>query len=133
MPGPRGGGGGGGARTTIKCNWAKSSRWEGGKEVEDGMIAVSTRCNTVLDASENKGLPGVEPLLSPRAMDFFGSACWYCCRIHPGLAAGPENIESRFLQFPIGLGHTGLVCARLHQSNGYLRFWLPSWSRCDSR
>ena len=64
--------GGGGARTTIKCNWAKSSSWEGEKEVEDGMIAVSTRCNTVLDASENKGLPGVEPLLSPRAMDFFG-------------------------------------------------------------
>ena len=34
-----------------------------GGAVADGMIAVSTCCNAILDASENKWFPGVEPLL----------------------------------------------------------------------
>ena len=35
----------------------------GGKEVTDGIIAVSTHCNAILDALEKKWFPGVQPLL----------------------------------------------------------------------
>ena len=51
-----------GVRTTIKFNVAKSSSWEGGKEITDGMSVVSTHCDAILDASEKKWFPGVEPL-----------------------------------------------------------------------
>ena len=34
----------------------------GGGEVVDGMSVVSTQCDAVLDASEKKWFPGVEPL-----------------------------------------------------------------------
>ena len=51
-----------GARTTIQFNGAKSSSWERGKEITDGMSVVSTRCDAILDASWKKWFAGVEPL-----------------------------------------------------------------------
>ena len=60
-----------GARTTIEFSGAKSSSWEGGKEIMDGMSVVSTCCDAVLDASEKKWFPGVEPLPSPVSCGFF--------------------------------------------------------------
>ena len=51
-----------GARTTNQFNWANSSSWKRGEEVVDGMSVVGTHCDAVLDASEKKWFPGVEPL-----------------------------------------------------------------------
>ena len=48
----------------------KCKQLEGGKEVADGMSAVSTHCDAILDASEKKWLPGVEPLPQPVSRGF---------------------------------------------------------------
>ena len=58
-------------RTTMKCNWTRSSSGERVEEVADGMISVCAHGSAFLDAVEDQWFPGVEPLLEPMCCGFF--------------------------------------------------------------